>query len=394
MSIFELSPERIAPEPRRNGSDRKSRRRPRYLTRADKIPELTAAARAQARKVAEKYVFRSNDYYNGLIDWSDPNDPIRRIIMPDVAELDEWGKLDASDEESYTAVPGLEHKYRDTALLLVNDVCGAYCRFCFRKRLFMNDNDEVVRDVTQGVAYIRAHPEINNVLLTGGDPLILSTQKLEPILARLREIPHVEIIRIGSKMPAFNPFRFLDDPSLMACFRRHSTPHKKIYVMCHFNHPRELTDEAIEGLAVLQRAGVTTVNQSPMIKGVNDDPEVLSTLFDKLSYIGVPPYYVFQGRPTEGNKPFTLPVETAYRVFAEARLRASGLAKRARFAMSHRTGKVEVLGIVGSKTIFHYHRAADPAHEGRILICDSNPQAMWFDDYDLPEDSPVVDRLG
>ncbi len=358
--------------------------RPRYLTRAELTPELTEDERRKAALVSDKYVFRSNDYYNSLIDWDDPDDPIRRIIMPDVRELDDWGELDASDESSYTRVPGLEHKYADTALLLVNDVCGGYCRFCFRKRLFMNDNDEVVRDVTAGLEYIRAHPEIDNVLLTGGDPLVLSTRNLEPIVRQLREIPHVRILRIGSKMPAFNPQRILSDPSLHAMFKRYSTPSRKIYLMAHFNHPRELTQLAIDAMALLQACGVATVNQTPMIAGVNDDPQTLSRLFDELSYIGLPPYYVFQGRPTEGNKPFLLPVERAYHIFEAARLRSSGLAKRARFAMSHRTGKIEVLSVGGGQTIFRYHRAADPAHEGRVQVHRSQPEAHWFDDYDEP----------
>ena len=111
-------------------------RKPKYITSIDKIPQLASSEREAARKVGEKFVFRSNDYYQGLINWDDPNDPIRKLVIPDASELHEWGELDASHEEIYTKVPGLEHKYTDTALLLCNDVCGAYCRFCFRKRLF------------------------------------------------------------------------------------------------------------------------------------------------------------------------------------------------------------------------------------------------------------------
>ncbi len=141
--------------------------------------------------------------------------------MPSIGELQAWGRLDASDEEEYTKVSGLEHKYEFTALLLVNDVCGAYCRFCFRKRLFMDANDEVVRDVSAGIKYIKEHPEINNVLLTGGDPLVLSTQKLENIICQVRDIDHVKIIRIGTKIPAFNPFRIINDSGLVEMFERY-----------------------------------------------------------------------------------------------------------------------------------------------------------------------------
>ncbi len=356
--------------------------KPRYITSVDKIPELTAAEKHVGARVSEKFVFRTNDYYQNLIDWDDPNDPIRKLTIPDSSELNEWGRLDASFEEYYTKVSGLEHKYADTALLLCNDVCGAYCRFCFRKRLFMDGNDEVVRDVSPGVEYIRGHPEISNVLLTGGDPLIMSTSKLEPIIAQLRQIPHVKIIRIGSKMPAFNPFRITDDPALQAMFERYSTPDKgRIYVMCHFNHPVELTQAAKEGLQCLHESSVVTINQTPMIRGVNDDPGVLGDLMNELSYLGVPPYYVFQCRPTEGNQTYSVPVEDAYRIFTAAIGKGSGLARRARFSMSHATGKIEVVGLTEERAIFKYHRAADPGNLGRVMLFRRNPDAYWFDDY-------------
>ena len=146
-------------------------KKPEYITSIKRLTELTPEEHVELAPVAAKFVFRSNSYYQQLIDWDDPDDPIRRIIIPLGGELENWGRLDASDEVSYTVVPGLEHKYSDTALLLANDACGGYCRFCFRKRLFMEDNDEVVRDISQGLEYIRQHPEISNVLLTGGDPL-------------------------------------------------------------------------------------------------------------------------------------------------------------------------------------------------------------------------------
>ena len=367
-------------------------RKPKYVTSVDKIPQLSTDEREIGRQVSEKFVFRTNDYYQGLIDWDDPGDPIRKIVMPDAAELNEWGRLDASHEALYTKVPGLEHKYSDTALLLCNDVCGAYCRFCFRKRLFMDDNDEVVRDVSAGLEYIRDHPEISNVLLTGGDPLIMSTSKLEPIIAGLRAIPHVRIIRIGSKMPAFNPFRITEDPSLWAMFEKYSTPRAgRIYVMCHFNHPAELTPEAREGLQCLQRSGAVTVNQSPMIAGVNDSPEVLRELFDELSYLGVPPYYIFQCRPTEGNESYSAPLERAYRIFAEAQARGSGLAKRARFSMSHVTGKIEVIGLTEELILLKYHRAAEPRLQGEVMVFRRRPEAHWFDDY--PESRSYLSKM-
>ncbi len=357
-------------------------KKPKYLTRIEQISHLGLGERAQLKKVTQKFAFRTNEYYLSLIHWDDPNDPIRRIVIPHPDELKEWGKLDASNESLYTVAPGLEHKYQYTALLLVNDVCGGFCRFCFRKRLFLNGNDEVVRDVSEGIEYIRKHSQISNVLLTGGDPLLLSSRKLGAIIRQLRQIDHVQIIRIGTKIPAFNPYRILTDPALLEMLERYSTPRKKIYIVTHFNHPRELTDQAVQALHLLQKAGTILVNQTPLLRGINDNPDVLADLMNQLSYVGAPPYYIFQGRPTLGNKPFAIPIEESLEIFEIAKMKSSGLAKRARLVMSHETGKIEIVGKTDGYTYFRYHRAANPEEKGRFIVFRSNPKAYWFDDYD------------
>ena len=354
---------------------------PKYLTKLAQVPQLSETERNNLEKVNEEFVFRTNDYYQSLINWDDPNDPIRRIVMPDVRELDDWGQLDASNEEKYTKVKGLEHKYTSTALLLVNEVCAAYCRFCFRKRLFMDENDEVTKDITEGLEYIREHQEITNVLLTGGDPMIMSTSKLEPIIKQIREIDHVKIIRIGTKIPAFNPHKIVNDPSLHKMIKTYSTDEKKIYIMAHFNHPRELTEIAVKGLNMLMQSGAIVLNQTPLIKGVNDDPEVLAELFNQLSFIGVPPYYVFLCRPTLGNEPFAIPVEEGYEIFEKARSKCSGLAKRARLVMSHESGKIEMVGMSDGQVFFKYNRSVDMQNDASFHTFESNPDAYWFDDY-------------
>jgi len=357
------------------------KRNPKYIRTLEKIPQLSQKEKDQLKPVCEKFVMRTNEYYNSLIDWDDPNDPIRKIIIPNRKELKEWGDLDASNEKAYTKVPGLEHKYDYTALLLVNHVCGGFCRFCFRKRIFI-DKDEVVSDVSEGLKYIRQHKKITNVLLTGGDPLLLSTNKLTKIISQLREIKHVQIIRIGSKMPAFNPFRIIDDPSLLEMIEKYSTLEKKIYIMAHFNHPRELTEEAILAMNMLQKAGAITVNQTPLIKGVNDNPVTLSELFRKLTFMGVPPYYVFQCRPTLGNYSYAVRLEKAYEIFEQARMRTSGLGKRARFVMSHQSGKIEIVGKTENHVFMRYHRAANSKEKSKFMVVKSNPIAYWFDDYE------------
>jgi KamA family protein len=351
-----------------------------HLTQVQRLPQLSEDEKRAYGPVAEKFAVRTNDYYNSLINWDDPNDPLRALIIPHVDELLEWGQLDASDEAWYQPVPGVEHKYRDTALLLCNDTCSAYCRFCFRKRLFQEDNDEVVKDVSGGVDYIRRHPEINNVLLTGGDPLLLSTERLQQIFAQLCEIDHVEIIRIGTKMPAFNPYRILDDPSLRAMIERHSE-RKQIYVMAHFNHERELTEPAIQASKLLMRAGASMLNQTPVVRGVNDSAQALSVLFRRLSFIGVQPYYVFACRPTLGNRPYVVPIEVAYRLFEEACAANSGLAKTARFVMSHKLGKIEVVGMNDRGIVLKYHNMVDTTLNGKLAAFRRNPAAFWLEDY-------------
>lgn len=237
---------------------------------------------------------------------------------------------------------------------------------------------EASLDVSEGVAYIAAHPEINNVLLTGGDPLMLSVRRLDEILTQLRALPHVRIIRLGSKVPAFEPSRITDE--LLEMLARHTGPAARVYVMAHFNHPRELTSEALAGLARLQRAGVTVVNQTPLLRKVNDDPVVLGELLDRLSWAGVTPYYVFQNRPVAGNASFVVPLAEAYEIVEGAKARTSGLGKRIKFCMSHATGKIEVLAVADGKIYLKYHQARRPQDSGRFMVFDLPPEASWFDD--------------
>ncbi len=358
----------------------------RYVTRLENVPGLPADQQASLRAVAEMYPFRANDYYLGLIDWNDPDDPIRRIIVPAAEELGDWGKPDASNENANTVVHGVQHKYPDTVLLLCNDTCGGFCRYCFRKRLFSRRTRETTHDVSGGLQYIARHPEASNVLLTGGDPLLLSTRRLAAILRALCEIPHVRIVRFGSKMPAFDPWRILDDAELQAVLANYSTPHKRIYLMTHFDHPRELTGAAVEGIDRLIHSGVICANQCPMVRGVNDNADVLSALFRKLSWIGCPPYYLFQGRPAIGNEPYVVPIVRGWLIFREALRRDSGLARRARFVMSHATGKVEILAVDARRIYARYQRARDPALRGRFLVYKRNDDAYWLDHLEPDED--------
>lgn len=357
-----------------------------YISDITSIPQLSRKEAGLLKEVTERFPFGANDYYLGLIDWEDEEDPIRRIIVPSPEELqsDDWGRLDPSGEALYSVENGIQHKYPDTALFLLSSLCFGRCRFCFRKRLFMEHQEyEILRDYSRAFDYIREHTEINNVLLTGGDPLRLESASLRKVLAELRQIDHVQIIRIGTKSPAFNPYRIINDPELPALIHKFSTPEKRIYFMVQFNHPREITEPAIKAVDILVKSGAVLCNQTPLIRGVNDDPEVLAELLEKLSFIGVSPYYIFQMRPAVGNKPYVLPLVKAYQVFREAQRSVSGTAKRATFAMSHRVGKIEVVGLDYTHIYMRYHRAPDDRDSGQLIIARRNDYGYWLDDFDV-----------
>jgi len=354
------------------------------------LEELSRAQRDELREVVARFAFRTNKYYLSLINWDDPDDPIRRMVIPNKAELEPWGRLDPSDEQTYTVMTGLEHKYDSTVLLLISNVCDGICRYCFRKRVFTESRKECVENIPAAIEYIGRHPQISNVLLTGGDPLTLPTERLVDIVSQLRRIEHVQIIRIGTKVPVFNPFRVIEDPSLLQMIDTFSTPSRKIYIMTHFSHPREFTAAAADAIFMLHRAGAVIVNQCPLIRGVNDKPEVLADLFRTAAAHGVPPYYLFQCRPALGNRGYTVPIEEGYSIFEQAKSHVSGLAKRAKFVMSHSSGKIEIVGKAEDRIYFKYHRAACDEDSGRFLACKSNPDAYWLDDYaEVIRDYPI-----
>lgn len=361
-----------------------------YFNEISKISQLSPKEKIELEKVAKKFPFMANTYYLSLINWDDENDPIRRIIIPTTEELEDegWGTVDPSNEADYTVAPGLQHKYADTALFLLSSRCGGRCRYCFRKRLFMKHQEhEILMDYRPAVQYIRDHREINNVLLTGGDPLRLDTPSLTKVISALREIEHVQIIRVGTRMPVFNPFRVIDDPELPKMIEKFSTPEKRLYFMLHFSHPNEITKEAIRGVDMLARSGAILCNQNPLIYGVNDNPGVLANLYEKLSFIGVVPYYTFQIRPAIGNKPYAIPLVRAYSIIQEARRSLAGVAKRASFVMSHASGKIEVLGLDDAYIYMRYHRTPDMQNAGKFIIARRNDSGYWFDDFETVAES-------
>ncbi len=358
---------------------------PRYIYDIEDVPQLSRAEKERLRDVTGYFAFRTNEYYLNLIDWNNPNDPIRRLIIPDPEELNDWRNLDPCNERGITVRQGVQHKYGSTALLLVHEACNSFCRYCFRKRLFINRTGEVSYDVSEGIDYIRENPEINNVLLTGGDPMLLSTRRLEMVLSELREIDHLKVIRIGTKIPAFNPFRIIEDPYLPEVIQKYSEPDRRIYFMTHFDHPNEITGYSRQAIDILLKAGAVCANQNPIIRGISDKSRVMAELWNELSYIGSPQYYVFQCRPTSGNEPYAVPITEAYYKIEEAKKKCSGLAKRAKYVMSHATGKIEVVGVDDNFVYMKYHRAKETDDEQKFVVCYRNDTAAWFDEFEIVE---------
>ena len=367
------------------------------ITDISQLNHLSPGKMERIKEVISSFSYKANEYYLSLVDWDDPDDPIRRLIVPDEKELSGWGDYDACNEASNTRIQGLQHKYPDSALFLVTDNCAGYCRYCFRKRLFLKNANEVTRDFSEVYNYIANHEAITDVILSGGDPLTMSTRRLAEVLKNLAEIPHVQAVRIGSKTPAYNPARLSSDPMLQTIFREFASKRGKIlYLIAHFDHPRELTAEALAELRLYRECGLILFNQCPILKGINDDSEILKELYQTLYRNGVTPYYAFQGRPVRGNEQFLVPITRAYRIFHEAIQDLSGLAKRARFVMSHASGKIEILAVDEERIYMRYHRAKNPADRQLFMVYKRDDSACWLDTLEPagPRTSRNLERAG
>lgn len=335
----------------------------------------------QLEKVVQVHPMRVSPYYMSLINWSDPQDPIRRMAVPSVDELNLNGFYDTSGEADNTKMPGLQHKYSETALILTTNRCAMYCRYCFRKRLVGLKSDEILKLFEDAAEYIAKHEEINNVLLSGGDPLALKNELIERFLKVLTKIETLDFIRIGSRVPVTLPRR-LSDKKLLGIFKKYSKSNKRLYVVTHFNHPREITPQSIRAINNLINAGVLVSNQTVLLKGVNDNPETLSSLMNGLVRIGVMPYYVFQCRPVKRvQHHFQVPICEGVRIVEQAKANCNGHSKRFKYIMSHKTGKIEILGIMKDHIYFKYHEAKNREKLGVMFKRRVDESAGWLDDF-------------
>ncbi|MES2996451.1 MAG: KamA family radical SAM protein [Verrucomicrobiota bacterium] len=253
--------------------------------------ELTDVERAGVLLAGNKLAMSITPHFFNLIDKTDPDCPIRRQVVPRIEEG--WTApeelADPCGEDAHMPVPGLVHRYPDRVLFLVTDRCASYCRYCTRSRVVSGVGEQHLEmNWEAAFQYLEKHQEIRDVLLSGGDPLLLSDNILDRLLTRLRSIPHIQFVRIGSRIPVFLPQRIT--PELCAMLRKHHP----LFISIHSNHPRELTSEVRDGLGRLADAGIPLGNQSVLLRGVNDSVEVQKALVHKLLMCRVRPYYLYQ----------------------------------------------------------------------------------------------------
>lgn len=354
------------------------------LISATQLAEKGLIKKEQVEKlqaIIDKYPMNITRYYAGLIKKYDYTDPIYKMCIASIEEGGEDGIFDTSGEAINTVESGIQHKYDNTALLLSTSVCAMYCRHCFRKRLVGLNEDETLTFVDKAIEYIEAHPEIDNVLITGGDSFLNSNKVIEKYLSKLTEIPHIRFIRFGTRVPVVFPQRIYNDQELMDILIKYKNK-KAIYVVTQFNHPIELTEEAKRATDFLRESGIPVLNQTVLLSGVNDSATTLAELFNKLVENGISPYYLFQCRPLKGVKGyFTVPLLEAVDIVDRTRAKLSGVAKRFRFSMSHIKGKMEIIGTTqGGRLILKQHQAKDNENLNKFFTVPVDENSYWLED--------------
>ena len=296
------------------------------LKKLEDILDITFedSEKKQLKETLDKFPMSITPYYLSLINREDfRNDPVFKQAVPQPSELvmDQFDMEDPLAEDKDSPVPHLTHRYPDRVLLHASNLCSMYCRHCTRKRK-VGDHERIpgFEELQDALDYIREHPEVRDVLISGGDPLMLNDESLDRLLAAISGIPHVEIIRIGSRMPVVLPYRITDE--LISVLKKY----KPIYLNTHFNHPREVSRSAMNALAKLADGGVVLGNQSVLLAGVNDCPRILKSLFQKMLQNRVRPYYLYQCDLSEGLSHFRTPVGKGIEIMESLIGHTSGLA--------------------------------------------------------------------
>jgi len=320
--------------------------------------------------------------YADLIDWQNPTDPLRQLLLPSDEEENDIGSLDTSGEEFSTVIPGLQHKYEQTAVLIVTQACAGHCRYCFRRRLMSRDVmvKETIEDLQEAISYIRQHPEIDNVLLSGGDPMVCSTRRLANLLAELSQIPHIWQVRISSKLPAFLPSRFTTDPELLQVLHQYNSRFQ-IVLQCHFDHPREITPLAEKALFNLRQAGCLLTSQIALMKGVNAQVDTMTELYKRLHRLGVIPQYLFHPRPVKHATHFQLSIIEAMNLVEAIRQNCNGSVKRFRYILTHSDGKLELVGLMeGSpmQLVARWHQVRRGMDKSGLMVVEVDKDTLWL----------------
>jgi KamA family protein len=344
---------------------------------------LTEDETRQMCEIAKNYPVRISPYYLSLVNPDDPDDPIRKMCVPDIKEFSLDGQRDTSGEADNTVIQGMQHKYRQTALILSTNQCAMYCRHCFRKRMVGISSEETASLLSVMADYVRQHTEINNVLISGGDSFLNSTDTIEKYLEYFSPIPNLDFIRFGTRVPVVLPQRITEDKRLLALLRKFGE-RKQIVIVTQYNHPRELTPESVQAIRMLRETGCIIRNQTVLLKGVNDSPKTLAGLMNQLVASGILPYYIFQCRPVIGVKnQFQVPIREGIHLVDQAKSMMNGQSKGIRYVMSHPTGKIEFIGCKPDGTLtMKYHQAKHENDQARIFSIKIGENQCWIDRVD------------
>ena len=289
------------------------------LVTPESLAEIFSIDQNAVLRVTRKYPMRINPYFLSLI--KKAGDPLGKQVIPDLAELDQeiFLKPDPLWEEPQSPGPHLIHRYPDRVVFMVSNQCAIYCRHCMRKRRVGQEKQVSKSAIDRGIEYIRSTPAVRDVIISGGDPLMLSKDRLKKILFQIRQIPHVEIIRIHTRIPCAQPERI--DKSLTHMLKQFHP----LYINIQFNHPDEITPQSTAACSALADAGIPLGSQTVLLKGVNDDPKVMMNLMQRLLKIRVRPYYLHHADPIEGTRHFRTSIETGLKIMRHLRGRLSGM---------------------------------------------------------------------
>ncbi|MDA3941006.1 MAG: KamA family radical SAM protein [Spirochaetia bacterium] len=351
--------------------------------------ELSDTEEAEIREVSKIHPMNIPRYYLSLIDQDNPLDPVRKLAVPSKEELILEGSMggttaDPYGDDKHNMGNGILHKYPYSALVVATEYCAMYCRHCFRKRMVGLPNDQTVENFRKAAEYIADHKEITNVIISGGDPMLLPTDTIIKMLSFLQDIPHLNFVRIGSRAPVVFPYRFFDS-ELLNFFEKFNKK-KALYFPTHFNHVNEITDLSSEAIHLIRSTGTTVNNQAVFLRGVNDTVVDLENLMNGLVRIGVNPYYLYQCMPVERVRGhFQVPLKEGINTVTVAKRRLDGYAKRFKFIMGHDIGKIEIVGRKDNKLIMSqiHSRPNAPEDLSDVIIRELTETGGWLED--LPE---------